>query len=678
MNQNSNNNEIMDTGSQPRHPLAQAPVSEFQGMNTCSTGEQSSSVRQQEAVTDAALQTTSEVTQTLINAGNTAGTLGLSSWEIAGGILSSIIKILWKATANQKKWEEMIGAVEILIKKALDKQLHETAIAQLEGLQDVVNRYIKALDDLHANPTNPVLQEEVRIRWDDADTAFITAMPQFRPGATGGDSQILLLAVYAQAANLHLLLLRDAVQFGAQWGMDSATIKTNYGQLLERQNQYSNYCVNTYDSGLKQSRNLQADLSNYDQYPWTRDNQSAYSSYRDAKGEYQGTENWNLYNKFRKEMTLMALDITSFWSLYNPYNYPLPVKTELTRELFTDIRGTTWRKDNNLNTIDGIEARMVGNRNEHLFTWLKQLYIYMKYKGKDSDTTHGNLMVGLEKTVQTTLGPDQKFPVEGQNTNYDSIERPGVIITDYYWNVAETKQWFETRQLTLRVSTGILSADMGTVNYEFWDRSHTGYREYIYGASHRSNSIKDHRLSWVKFEPVYQGCPFVWSNERQLSALLFGWTHNSVDPNNSIASDKITQIPAVKGYYVENGATVVRGPGSTGGNLIKLPTNQTETQLRIAVRPSSSARNRSYTIRIRYASESNADLSVGIYYESQGVWRSERFLAEKTFSGNMAYSSFGYLNTINFNAIEEEFKIGLSCYRDGGPIFIDQIEFIPS
>ncbi|WP_180985060.1 delta endotoxin C-terminal domain-containing protein [Bacillus thuringiensis] len=34
------------------------------------------------------------------------------------------------------------------------------------------------------------------------------------------------------------------------------------------------------------------------------------------------------------------------------------------------------------------------------------------------------------------------------------------------------------------------------------------------------------------------------------------------------------------------------------------------------------------------------------------------------------------MNTINFSTNEEEFKIGLSC-NNGGPIFIDQIEFIP-
>ncbi|GGF70052.1 hypothetical protein GCM10010912_14120 [Paenibacillus albidus] len=100
MNQNSSNNENEIMVAQPRSPLAQ--------------GEQSLSVRQQEAVSDAALQTTSEVTQTLINAGNTASTLGLSSWKIAGGILASIAKILWRTNSNQKQWEEMIGAVEIL------------------------------------------------------------------------------------------------------------------------------------------------------------------------------------------------------------------------------------------------------------------------------------------------------------------------------------------------------------------------------------------------------------------------------------------------------------------------------------------------------------------------------------------------------------------------------------
>ncbi|MGG4442823.1 insecticidal delta-endotoxin Cry8Ea1 family protein [Brevibacillus fortis] len=669
MNQNSNNNEneIMDTGSQPRYPLAQAPGSEFQGMNY-KDGEQNPSVRQQEAVTDAALQTTSEVTQTLINAGNTTSTLGLSSWKIAGGILSAISKILWRTIANQQQWEEMIDAVEILIKKALNQQKYEVAIAQLEGLQAVVDRYIKALDDLHANPTNQDLQNEVLMRWDAADTTFITAMPQFSPGTTGGESQILLLAVYAQAANLHLLLLRDAVQFGAQWGMDSATIETNYDELLDRLNQYNDYCVNTYNSGIQQSRNLQADLSNYDQYPWTRDNQSAYSSFRDAKGEYKGTENWNLYNKFRKEMTIMALDITSFWSLYNPYNYPLPVKTELTRELFTDIRGTTWRSDNNLNTIDDIEARMVGNRNAHLFTWLKQMNFYMKYKGKDSDTTHGNLMVGLEKTVQTTLGPDQKPPIEGQNTNYDSVERPGVNITEYYWNVAETKQWFETRRLTLRVSTGIVSADLGTVDFELWDRGHPGYRDYIYGKSHRSNSIKDHRLSWVKFEPVYQGCPFVWSNERQLSALLFGWTHNSVDPNNTIVTDQITQIPAVKAYWNRGAFSVEKGPGSTGGDLVKLSPSG---EVSIKVRPSSPGKV-SYRVRIRYAAVANGKLNVKKYVSS--IHASITYDYIQTTAGNLTYSSFQYLDVYNFVLAESQFEVWLTN-ESGGPIYIDKIEF---
>lgn len=255
----------------------------------------------------------------------------------------------------------------------------------------------------------------------------------------------------------------------------------------------------------------------------------------------------------------------------------------------------------------------------------------MKYMGSNTSTTHGDLMVGLEKTVQTTFGPDQKLPVEGQNTNYDSVQRPGVIIPEFYWNVAETKQWFETRRLTLRVSTGGVSADLGTVDFEHWDRDHSGYRAYIYDASHRSNSIKDHRLSWVKFEPVYQGCPFVWSNERQLSALLFSWTYNSVDPNNIIASDKITQIPAVKGYLVGNGTTVVRGPGSTGGNLVKLPTAQEVPQFQIAVRPPSSARDRPYTIRIRYASESNAVLFVTTYDASNGWWDSISHFAKKHF-----------------------------------------------
>ncbi|PEV92665.1 pesticidal crystal protein, partial [Bacillus cereus] len=84
-----------------------------------------------------------------------------------------------------------------------------------------MSNYNTALRNWNANRNNPALQSEVRSRFDNADDAFAGRMPEFRiPGF-----EIQSLSVYAQAATLHLLLLRDAVVNGSLWGFDGETIE---------------------------------------------------------------------------------------------------------------------------------------------------------------------------------------------------------------------------------------------------------------------------------------------------------------------------------------------------------------------------------------------------------------------------------------------------------------------
>ncbi|PHD63337.1 hypothetical protein COF61_17275 [Bacillus toyonensis] len=51
--------------------------------------------------------------------------------------------------------------------------------------------------------------------------------------------------------------------------------------------------------------------------------------------------------------------------------------------------------------------------------------------------------------------------------------------------------------------------------------------------------------------------------------------HSSVDPYNTIAPDKIRQIPAVKAFALESNsqqtAQVLAGPAHTGGDIVRLP-----------------------------------------------------------------------------------------------------------
>lgn len=154
--------------------------------------------------------------------------------------------------------------------------------------------------------------------------------------------EVPLLPIYAQAANLHLLLLRDASIFGKEWGLSSSEISTFYNRQVERAGDYSDHCVKWYSTGLNNLRGTNA-------------------------------ESWVRYNQFRRDMTLMVLDLVALFPSYDTQMYPIKTTAQLTREVYTDAIGTvhphpsftstTWY-NNNAPSFSAIEAAVV--RNPHL------------------------------------------------------------------------------------------------------------------------------------------------------------------------------------------------------------------------------------------------------------------------------------------------------------------------
>ncbi|MED1304786.1 insecticidal delta-endotoxin Cry8Ea1 family protein, partial [Bacillus pacificus] len=705
MNQNYGSNEVEILNSrnmscQPRYPFAKAPGSEFQQMNYKDWMD----MYNNESQAFMGERYNSSIRDSIITSTNIIAYLLSVSFPGAGaavGIIGALLGLLWP-TNSQTVWEAFMNAVESLINQRIQDTVREKAIAELEGLQNVLELYQEAFDDWSENPSQ---QNRYRVltEFRGANRTFEAAMPSFR----FGDFKVELLTVYAQAANLHLLLLSEGVKFGRDWGMSSLPGEEwsdIYSRLQRRTQEYTDYCVTTYNEGFDKAKMLVANLCDLNRYPWDRYNQefrasdhpncgarSLYigdqlqhecneqmnlyrASIRRSLDEYRGLENWNLFNAFRRDMTIMVLDIVAMWPTYDSvlYDNPYGIKSEITREVYTDIRGTTYRSDNSQNTIVAIEGRMIPQ--PRLFRWLNQFRFY--WRRLSGDYTAGQIITGLQITVQTTLGSSETLPLAGYGGTSTTTWHPSYGIT---W--IDTKQWFEPRWM--RFWSGSYDAgwtDHGTVGtieekHPFWA---AGPQQYVYNPSQRANEIPKHRLSWMKYEPIRSNSPFGWTEYQQLGALTLGWTYNSVDPNNTISSDKITQIPAVKGNAVDNGATVVRGPGSTGGDLVKLPAyNQQGTQLRVKVRPSTTARTRRYNVRIRYASEANANLFVGKYVDAANRWyETGNYAVNQTFSGSMTYNAFKYLDTISFLANEEEFKIELRC-NSGGPIYIDKIEFIP-
>lgn len=141
----------------------------------------------------------------------------------------------------------------------------------------------------------------VRTRFEDLYSAISPSMERFSvPGY-----KILLLPVYTQAANLHLVMAQDAERYGIQWEMTQQTIDFYYKEQREKAVKYAGYCVKWYKEGLDSLK-------------------------KSSAGD------WIKYNRYRREMTLSVLDYVALFSAYDLRIYPIKTTPQLTREIYTD------------------------------------------------------------------------------------------------------------------------------------------------------------------------------------------------------------------------------------------------------------------------------------------------------------------------------------------------------
>ncbi|MEB9328794.1 delta endotoxin C-terminal domain-containing protein, partial [Bacillus cereus] len=145
--------------------------------------------------------------------------------------------------------------------------------------------------------------------------------------------------------------------------------------------------------------------------------------------------------------------------------------------------------------------------------------------------------------------------------------------------------------------------------------------------------------------------------------------------NNIIASDSITQIPAVKGNFLFNGS-VISGPGFTGGDLVRLNSSGNNIQNRGYIEvpihfPSTSTR---YRVRVRYASVTPIHLNVN--WGNSSIF-SNTVPATATSLDNLQSSDFGYFESANAFTSSLGNIVGVRNFSGTAGVIIDRFEFIP-
>ncbi|MED3070162.1 insecticidal delta-endotoxin Cry8Ea1 family protein, partial [Bacillus thuringiensis] len=440
-------------------------------------------------------------------------------------------------------------------------------------LGDALAVYHDSLESWVGNRNNTRARSVVKSQYIALELMFVQKLPSF---AVSGE-EVPLLPIYAQAANLHLLLLRDASIFGKEWGLSSSEISTFYNRQVERAGDYSDHCVKWYSTGLNNLRGTNA-------------------------------ESWVRYNQFRRDMTLMVLDLVALFPSYDTLVYPIKTTSQLTREVYTDAIGTvhpnqafastTWY-NNNAPSFSAIEAAVV--RNPHLLDFLEQVTIY-SLLSRWSNTQYMN-MWGGHKLEFRPIGGTLNTSTQGStNTSINPVTLPftsrdvyrtescaGVLLLGIY---LEPIHGVPTVRFNFTNPQNI--SDRGTANYsqpyespglQLQDSENELPPETTERPNYESYS---HRLSHIGL---------IIGNT--LRAPVYSWTHRSADRTNTIDPNSITQIPLVKAFNLSSGAAVVRGPGFTGGDILRRTNAGSFGDMRVNITAPLSQR---YRVRIRYAS----------------------------------------------------------------------------
>jgi hypothetical protein len=220
---------------------------------------------------------------------------GLSQTPYVGWLASTLTNALWPPS-GENIWQEIEANVEALIGQQLSQYTQQQVTEDLTGLQNVLADYNTAVKDSAGNPS--FISEN-----------FVTARGQFdaiRPHFMAAGNEVLLLPLMAQMANLHLVLLRDGVQFGKSWGWNDQEVADTETQLKARISDYTSWVSTWYANGM-----------------------SALSG-----------SSWQTQNAFARQMTLGATDFAYYWPSFDPRTNPggrvPPVPT---REIYSDPIG---------------------------------------------------------------------------------------------------------------------------------------------------------------------------------------------------------------------------------------------------------------------------------------------------------------------------------------------------
>ncbi|MED3542052.1 insecticidal delta-endotoxin Cry8Ea1 family protein [Bacillus toyonensis] len=513
---------------------------------------------------------------------------------------------------------QLMSNTEALLKRELDTYVRARADSEFQALEAQREFFKSAFDYWKLYPTNSNAIATVAARFHTVNGAFVTAMRLFR---TAG-YEALLLPVYAQAARLHLLHLRDGVLFANEWGLAKDPGDLHDQEFNKYAAEYADYCESTYNTELNRIKT--------------------------APGK-----TWLDYNQYRRIMTIAVLDIAAKFSILNPRLYRLPLQEEiLTRKIYTDpvnfSPGPSIADDENRYTVPlSLVTQLVNSR---LFTNV-------------ASAQNAGFIGNQNRYKNIGVGDPVDGPIIGQSV-YEKVDA-GIPTNEWVYEVGVNGiQNDYPRNIGLRKgSTTAFTDHLAGSQYNLGPLTRVSIPTKDNAPINNTNFT--HRLSDIIL-PGNKGSSFAW-------------THVDVDPTgNYLSTTKINLIPATKASKIPLSFYLRKGPGFIGGDLVRLGSGF-ECSYKFNFKSPGSSAN--FRIRIRYAGAGSGQGADGQVYFKLGNYTSPTTPWGHTgFDyGNVKYNQFRVLELFGTaeNITDNDLKIIVWTGSSAQDFYLDRLELIP-
>nr|ADN18708.1 crystal protein [Bacillus thuringiensis]UCR76293.1 Cry2Af2Syn [synthetic construct] len=160
-------------------------------------------------------------------------------------ILSELLNLIFPS-GDTNLMQDILRETEKLLNQRLNADTLNRVNAELRGLEANVNEFNRQVDNF-LNPNRDAVPLSITSSVNTMQQLFLSRLPQFQIQGY----QLLLLPLFAQAANLHLSFIRDVILNADEWGISAATLRTYRDHLRNYTRDYSNYCINTYQTAFR-------------------------------------------------------------------------------------------------------------------------------------------------------------------------------------------------------------------------------------------------------------------------------------------------------------------------------------------------------------------------------------------------------------------------------------------